>query len=158
MEQSTYTQIITTSSPVSSSTDFIPEMTTNEAIASFETTSCDDSSPRPSMKPNSISRPTTPTPTTPVLSDDAVQTSIKRVLSLDLEMRSRKRRRGDRSVDEDFIVYYSSPTSSLKLPNLIPVEDCCDSDITCLPDTSFLRQKKPLLRRRRRNVMWSKRC
>ena len=158
MERTTYIQIVTTSSPGSPSTEFIPEMTTNAAIASFETTSCDDSSQRPSMKPNSISRPTTPTPTTPVLNDDVVQTPIKRVLSLDLEMRSRKRRRGDRRVDADFIVYYSSPTSSLKIPNLIPVEDCCDSDITCLPDTSFLRQKKRLLRRRRPNVVWSKRC
>lgn len=150
MEPKTFTQLVT--NPGSTSTDSIPEMTSISAIASLEITSCDESSTSSSMKPNSISRPSTPTPTTPVVCYDAMRTPVKRVLSLDLEMRARKRMR-DSSVEDDCIVYYSSPTSSLRLPNLIPTEDCCDSDIACLPDTSFLRQKKLLLRRRKRNVV-----
>mmetsp|Transcript_20427 Transcript_20427/g.50775 ORF Transcript_20427/g.50775 Transcript_20427/m.50775 type:complete len:151 (+) Transcript_20427:225-677(+) len=129
------------------------KMITTTAIASFETTSCDDASPRPCTEQNSIGLTTTPSMTTPVISEDAMRVSAKRALSLDLEMRSRKRRVRARSVNEAFIVYYTSPTSSLRFPNLIPVEDCCDSDTTSLPDTSFLRQKKPLAKAKRRNAL-----
>jgi len=94
----------------------------------------------------SISQPITPTPTTPVNSSSIMSPPIKNVHSLDLEMRSRKRRRG--CVDDDSIFCYPSPATSLSLPNLIPLEECSDSHETCLPDTSFLLQRKPLRRRR----------
>ena len=98
---------------------------------------------------HSISQPTTPIATTPV--DCTIIPAIKNVHSLDQEMRSRKRIR--RSVSGGYTVNYPSPTMSLidriSLPLLIPLEDCCDSNEVCLPDISFLAQKKTLLRRSR---------
>ena len=154
MEATTLSKIVvSTDGPGSSSSpDFSPKTTVPMEMIEV-TTSCDQSTSSPRvLRPNNISRPATPIPSTPVLNEDGMSTPIKRVLSLDLEMRSRKRRRG--CLEEDCVIYYSSPTSSLRLPNLIPLEDCADSHLTCLPDTSFLRQKKSsLLRRRRRNVV-----
>ena len=164
MTSPSFNKIITTESTGSSSppsNDFVPELQipTTVPMDSIEMTSCNNSNETSTTrrgKPNNISRPTSPTPATPVIRDETMNTpmKIKKVLSLDLEMRSRKRRRDDVCEEEDCFEYHSSPTSSLRLPNLIPLEDCDDSHFTCLPDTSFLRQKKPsLLRRQRRRIV-----
>ena len=147
MESTSFTKIITTETFGSSSTDGVSSMSNSAAISCVKMTSRLHSSPSSSMDYNSISQPSTPTPSTPVISRGAASSPIKKVLSLDLEMRSRKRRRGND--DEGCIVYHSSSHLALRLPNLIPLEDCCHSHETCLPDTSFLRQRKPLRRRRR---------
>lgn len=147
MEQTSFAKIVTTESRGSSSTDDLPNMSGSTAIGRFKMLSHLDSSPSQRVDCVSISQPSTPIPTTPLIICDTTTNPTKRVLSLDLEMRSRKRRRG--YGENDCIIYYSSPTTTLRLPNLIPLEDCSDSHETCLPDTSFLLQKKPLRRRRR---------
>ena len=133
MEPTSFTKTVTTESRGSSSTDDLSNMAGSEMLSRIA------SSPNPSVDCVSISQPSTP-----LITCDTSPT--KRVLSLDLEMRPRKRRRG--YTENDYIIYYSSPTTTLRLPNLIPLEDCSDSHETCLPDTSFLLQKKPLKRRR----------
>jgi len=144
MEPTSFTNTVTTESRGSSSTDDLPNMAGSRTIGRFEMLSRIASSPCPSVDCVSISQPSTP-----LITCDTSPT--KRVLSLDLEMRSRKRRRG--YAENDYIIYYSSPTTTLRLPNLIPLEDCSDSHETCLPDTSFLLQKKPL-KRRRPTIIW----
>ena len=140
----------TDSAGSSSSTDYSSELPSSAIpMNEIQMSVCTDTT---TSRPNSISRPATPTPATPVLSENGINTPIKRVLSLDVEMRSRKRRRG--CLEEENVIYYSSPTSSLRLPKLIPLEDCADSHLTCLPDTSFLRKKKAsFLKRRRRRMV-----
>lgn len=152
MEQTLFTKIVTTESRRSSSTVDLPNMSGSTAIGHFKMVSNIASSPSPTVDCISISQPSTPIPTTPLFSCGTTTPPNKRVISLDLEMRSRKRRRG--YAEEDCIIYFASSTTSLSLPKLIALEDCSDSHETRLPDTSFLHQKKPL-RRRRRTIIWS---
>mmetsp|Transcript_24602 Transcript_24602/g.54170 ORF Transcript_24602/g.54170 Transcript_24602/m.54170 type:complete len:172 (-) Transcript_24602:278-793(-) len=102
------------------------------------------------MDSDGISEPTTPSLRTPEPRSTFTNPHIKNVHYLDIEMRSKKRRR--RCVDGNAIDCYLYNATSLiekiGLPALIPLEACCDSHETCLPDTSFLLQKKPLRRRR----------
>jgi len=157
MKVTPFASIVTADSAFSSSTDRIATITTSGYIqmASHVTSyrSLLSSSIPKSLSEDSINinEETTPSPTTPVTNYD-ITTPIKNIPSLDLEMCSRKRRR--RITEDDFIVHYSSPTTSLSLPILISLEDCVDSHRTCLPDTSFLRRKKQF-RRRRPTIFWS---
>ena len=92
-----------------------------------------------------IDQASTPMPSTPMNSSALTESSVKNIHSLDLEMRSRKRRRF--STSDDGIIFCSSPTTSLSLPDLLPLEDYSDCHNACIPNTSFLRQKKTQRRR-----------
>jgi len=94
---------------------------------------------------------TTPVPSTPQKDSDIVSPPIKKVISLDMEMRYRKRRRVHS--EEENNVFLPPPGPSLGLPDLLD-DESCECNNTCLPSAS-LRRKKGTTMRRRSTIIWS---